>query len=35
MNKAPNDYTSFFAKNALSHHYPSYKVPPGTQHMIN
>ncbi|XP_046808622.1 putative mediator of RNA polymerase II transcription subunit 12 isoform X9 [Lucilia cuprina] len=33
--KVNRDYTSFFAKNALSHHYPSYKVPPGTQHMIN
>ncbi|KAM7358039.1 uncharacterized protein ACRADG_003147 isoform 3-T4 [Cochliomyia hominivorax] len=31
--KVHRDYTSFFAKNALSHHYPSYKVPPGTQHM--
>ncbi|XP_075164141.1 uncharacterized protein LOC142236755 isoform X2 [Haematobia irritans] len=31
--KVARDYTDFFAKNALSHHYPSYKVPPGTQHM--
>lgn len=33
--RVARDYTEFFAKNALSHHYPSYKVPPGTQHMIN
>uniref|UniRef100_T1PG47 Topoisomerase 2-associated protein PAT1 n=1 Tax=Musca domestica TaxID=7370 RepID=T1PG47_MUSDO len=31
--KVNRDYSSFFAKNALSHHYPSYKVPPGTQHV--
>ncbi|XP_055912895.1 uncharacterized protein LOC129946661 isoform X2 [Eupeodes corollae] len=29
------DYTQFFAKNALSHHYPSYKTPPGTQHIYS
>ncbi|KAH8371216.1 hypothetical protein KR093_006643 [Drosophila rubida] len=28
------DYTSFFAKNQLNCTYPSYKVPPGTQHMF-
>jgi hypothetical protein len=28
------DYTSFFAKNAINNYYPSYKVPPGTQHMM-
>ncbi|XP_059615601.1 uncharacterized protein LOC132261084 isoform X5 [Phlebotomus argentipes] len=27
------DYTAFFAKNALSHNYPGYRVPPGTQHV--
>uniref|UniRef100_A0A1L8DCI6 Zasp-like motif domain-containing protein n=1 Tax=Nyssomyia neivai TaxID=330878 RepID=A0A1L8DCI6_9DIPT len=27
------DYTAFFAKNALSHNYPGYRVPPGTQHI--
>ncbi|KAH8242427.1 hypothetical protein KR032_006425 [Drosophila birchii] len=27
------DYTTFFAKNQLNNGYPSYKVPPGTQHM--
>ncbi|KAL9908697.1 uncharacterized protein ACN427_004233 isoform 4-T10 [Glossina fuscipes fuscipes] len=32
--KTNRDYTAFFAKNALSHHYPSYKVPPGTQHIM-
>ncbi|XP_030570569.1 rho GTPase-activating protein 17 isoform X8 [Drosophila novamexicana] len=28
------DYTSFFAKHQLNNGYPSYKVPPGTQHMF-
>ncbi|KAH8303000.1 hypothetical protein KR044_013010 [Drosophila immigrans] len=28
------DYTPFFAKNQLNCTYPSYKVPPGTQHMF-
>nr|XP_036219855.1 uncharacterized protein LOC106617608 isoform X2 [Bactrocera oleae] len=28
------DYTTFFAKNALNSYYPSYKIPPGTQHML-
>ncbi|XP_051861233.1 uncharacterized protein LOC117572306 isoform X5 [Drosophila albomicans] len=28
------DYTTFFAKNQLNCTYPSYKVPPGTQHMF-
>ncbi|XP_067644652.1 uncharacterized protein [Eurosta solidaginis] len=28
------DYTQFFAKNAINSCYPSYKVPPGTQHML-
>uniref|UniRef100_A0A1A9WG47 Zasp-like motif domain-containing protein n=1 Tax=Glossina brevipalpis TaxID=37001 RepID=A0A1A9WG47_9MUSC len=32
--KTHRDYSAFFAKNALSHHYPSYKVPPGTQHIM-
>ncbi|XP_070141544.1 uncharacterized protein [Drosophila kikkawai] len=27
------DYTTFFAKHQLNNGYPSYKVPPGTQHM--
>lgn len=26
------DYSAFFAKHALSHNYPGYRVPPGTQH---
>ncbi|XP_017091006.2 uncharacterized protein [Drosophila bipectinata] len=28
------DYTGFFAKHQLNNAYPSYKVPPGTQHMF-
>ncbi|XP_034481102.1 mediator of RNA polymerase II transcription subunit 15-like isoform X4 [Drosophila innubila] len=28
------DYTTFFAKHQLNCTYPSYKVPPGTQHMF-
>ncbi|XP_033149714.1 uncharacterized protein LOC108599974 isoform X2 [Drosophila busckii] len=28
------DYTGFFAKHQLNNTYPSYKVPPGTQHMF-
>ncbi|XP_030081509.1 mediator of RNA polymerase II transcription subunit 15 isoform X2 [Drosophila hydei] len=28
------DYTPFFAKHQLNNTYPSYKVPPGTQHMF-
>ncbi|XP_041450857.1 bromodomain-containing protein DDB_G0280777 isoform X10 [Drosophila obscura] len=32
--KVNRDYTSFFAKNQLNNGYPSYKVPPGTQHMF-
>ncbi|KQS43745.1 uncharacterized protein Dere_GG15415, isoform D [Drosophila erecta] len=28
------DYTPFFAKHQLNNGYPSYKVPPGTQHMF-
>ncbi|XP_043865938.1 protein split ends isoform X6 [Drosophila mojavensis] len=28
------DYTPFFAKHQLNHSYPSYKVPPGTQHIF-
>ncbi|CAD7003704.1 unnamed protein product [Ceratitis capitata] len=32
--KVNRDYTTFFAKNALNSYYPSYKVPPGTQHML-
>lgn len=31
--RVQKDYTGFFAKNALNHYYPGYKVPPGTQHM--
>ncbi|XP_055378842.1 protein PFC0760c isoform X2 [Condylostylus longicornis] len=27
------DYSGFFAKHALSHYYPGYKIPPGTQHI--
>ncbi|CAG9795093.1 unnamed protein product [Diatraea saccharalis] len=30
--KVKKDYTQFFAKNALNHNYPGYRVPPGTQH---
>ncbi|XP_028896586.2 uncharacterized protein LOC105213043 isoform X3 [Zeugodacus cucurbitae] len=33
--KVNRDYTTFFAKNALNSYYPSYKVPPGTQHMLS
>ncbi|XP_033242638.1 bromodomain-containing protein 4B isoform X3 [Drosophila miranda] len=32
--KVNRDYTSFFAKHQLNNAYPSYKVPPGTQHMF-
>ncbi|XP_050336060.1 antigen LPMC-61 isoform X5 [Bactrocera neohumeralis] len=32
--KVNRDYTTFFAKNALNSYYPSYKTPPGTQHMF-
>ncbi|XP_049314346.1 uncharacterized protein LOC105231469 isoform X2 [Bactrocera dorsalis] len=32
--KVNRDYTTFFAKNALNSYYPSYKIPPGTQHMF-
>ncbi|XP_054734463.1 uncharacterized protein LOC129241938 [Anastrepha obliqua] len=32
--KVNRDYSPFFAKNALNSYYPSYKVPPGTQHML-
>ncbi|XP_068149668.1 bromodomain-containing protein DDB_G0280777 isoform X1 [Drosophila tropicalis] len=28
------DYTNFFAQHQLNNAYPSYKVPPGTQHMF-
>ncbi|XP_033159960.1 protein transport protein SEC31 isoform X11 [Drosophila mauritiana] len=28
------DYTPFFAKHQLNNGYPSYKVPPGTQHIF-
>ncbi|XP_043071319.1 putative cyclin-dependent serine/threonine-protein kinase DDB_G0272797/DDB_G0274007 isoform X10 [Drosophila grimshawi] len=28
------DYTTFFARHQLNNGYPSYKVPPGTQHMF-
>ncbi|XP_044570600.1 vacuolar protein-sorting-associated protein 36 isoform X14 [Drosophila ananassae] len=28
------DYTGFFAKHQLNNAYPTYKVPPGTQHMF-
>ncbi|XP_062526050.1 uncharacterized protein LOC101743971 isoform X8 [Bombyx mori] len=30
--KVKKDYSSFFAKHALSHNYPGYRAPPGTQH---
>ncbi|XP_026847814.1 ataxin-2 homolog isoform X9 [Drosophila persimilis] len=33
-NNFRQDYTSFFAKHQLNNAYPSYKVPPGTQHMF-
>lgn len=32
--KLQKDYSGFFAKHALSHYYPGYKIPPGTQHML-
>lgn len=30
--KVKKDYSSFFAQHALSHNYPGYRAPPGTQH---
>ncbi|KAJ4427742.1 hypothetical protein ANN_25395 [Periplaneta americana] len=32
--KVKKDYSSFFAQNALTPNYPTYKAPPGTQHYI-
>ncbi|XP_067008514.2 uncharacterized protein [Anabrus simplex] len=32
--KVKRDYTSFFAQNALTPNYPSYRAPPGTQHYV-
>jgi len=32
--KVRKDYTAFFAQNALTPNYPTYKAPPGTQHYI-
>ena len=32
--KVKKDYRSFFAQNALTPNYPTYKAPPGTQHYI-
>lgn len=29
--KRNKDYSEFFAKHALGHYYPGYKIPPGTQ----
>ncbi|CAH0605434.1 unnamed protein product [Chrysodeixis includens] len=30
--KVNKDYSTFFAQHALSHNYPGYRAPPGTQH---
>lgn len=32
--KVKKDYSAFFAQNALTPNYPTYKAPPGTQHYI-
>ncbi|GLG99341.1 Uncharacterized protein GBIM_05820 [Gryllus bimaculatus] len=32
--KVNRDYSKFFAQNALTPNYPSYKAPPGTQHYV-
>lgn len=32
--KVHKDYSAFFAQNALTPNYPTYKAPPGTQHYI-
>lgn len=29
--KPNKDYSDFFAKHAIQHNYPGYKIPPGTQ----
>ncbi|PSN46653.1 hypothetical protein C0J52_07078 [Blattella germanica] len=32
--KVKKDYSTFFAQNALTPNYPTYRAPPGTQHYI-